>query len=96
MHITCGEHPYHSFWTKSGHFWSTGDPFQGPKGQIWDYLGPQNGLICSINGRLGALRGAPNLQKWTSDDFPVNICQLDYYVVFGAQSGLLQDLERGK
>ena len=45
---------------------------------------------------LGALRGAPNLQKWTSDDFPVNICQLDYYVVFGAQSGLLQDLERGK
>ena len=40
--------------------------------------------------------GAPKLQKWTSDDYPVNICQLDYYVVFGAQSGLLQDLERGK
>ena len=36
------------------------------------------------------------LQKLTSYAYPVNIGQLDYYVVFGTQSGLLQDLQRGK
>ena len=60
---------------------------------FWAFYGLKRGFISSYKGILEAPRGAPKLQKWTSDDYPVNICQLDYYVVLGAQSGLLQDLE---
>ena len=70
--------------------------FSGAKRQDQEYLGPQKDFICSYNGPLGTLRGAAKVQKWVSDSHPVNIGQLDHYVVFGTKSGAVQDFQRGK
>ena len=42
------------------------------------------------------LGGAPKVQKWVSDANPVNIGQLDHYVVFGTKYGAIQGFQRGK
>ena len=47
-------------------------------------------------GPLGATRGAQKVQKWVSDAYPGNIGQLDHSVVFGIQSGAVQDIRMGK
>ena len=47
-------------------------------------------------GPLGATRGAPKVQKSVSDAYPGNIGHLDHYVVFGTQSGAVQDILMGK
>ena len=46
MHCTRGDYPDGAFRTKSGLFGPSDDIFRGPKGQICDYLGRQNSLIC--------------------------------------------------
>ena len=70
--------------------------FSGAKRQDQEYLGPQKDFICSYNGPLGTPRGAPKVRKWVSDFHPVNIGQLDHYVVFGTKSGVIQGFHRGK
>ena len=35
-------------------------------------------------------------QKWVSDSYPVQIFQLDHYVVFETKSGAVFDFQRGK
>ena len=52
-------------------------------------------LICSRNDPLRAPRRAPRVQKWVGDANPVNLGQLDHYVVFGTESGAVQDFQRG-
>ena len=37
-----------------------------------------------------------NVQKWVSDAYPENTCQLDHCVVFGTKSGAVQNFQRGK
>ena len=69
--------------------------FSGAKRQDQEYLGPQKDSICSYNGPLGTPRGAPKVRKWVSDAHPVNIGQLDHYVVFGTKSGAVQEFWRG-
>ena len=54
---------------------------------FWDFLGFQNGSICSYNGHLGAHRGATKVQKLVNDAHPVNIERLGHYVVFVNKSG---------
>ena len=39
---------------------------------------------------------APIGQKWASDAYPVNISQLDQYVVFGTKSSAVQDFQGNK
>ena len=63
---------------------------------FWDFLGFQNGSICSYNGHLGAHRGATKVQKLVNDAHPVNIERLGHYVVFVNKSGALRDFQRGK
>ena len=70
--------------------------FSGAKRQDQEYLGPQKNFICSYNGPLGTPRGAPKVRKWVSDSHPVNIGQLDHYVVFGTKSGVIQGFQRGQ
>ena len=36
------------------------------------------------------------VQKWVSDANPVNIGELDHYVVFGTKSGVIQGFQRGQ
>ena len=57
-------------------------PFQGAKGQIGDYLGPQNGLFGNEITLWGPLVVPRQAQKWVIDTDLVNIGQLDHYVVF--------------
>ena len=59
-------------------------------------FGTSKRLDSPKNGPLGATRGAPKVQKWVSDAYPGNIGQLDHYVVFGIQSGVVQDIRMGK
>ena len=61
-----------------------------------EFLGFQKDFICSYNGPLGTPKGAPKVRKWVSDAYPVNIGQLDHYVLFGTKSGAAQDFQRGK
>ena len=77
-----GNQWYNAFWTLSMAF--------------WDLLGSQKGFICSYIGLLEAPRRAPKVLKWVSDVYPVNIGQLNQYVVFGTKSGALKDLQRGE
>ena len=60
------------------------------------FLGFQKGLICSYNGSFGAPREPPEVQKWVSHSYLVNIGQLDHYVVFGTKFGAVQDFQKGK
>ena len=69
------------------------DPIFGILGLSW----VQNGLFCSYNIPLGIPRGTTKrVQKWVSDAYPVNMGQLDQYVVFGTKSGAIQDFRTGK
>ena len=77
-----GNQWYNAFWTLSMAF--------------WDLLGSQKGFICSYIGLLEAPRRAPKVLKWVSDVYPVNIGQLNHYVVFGTKYSALQDFQRGK
>ena len=63
---------------------------------FWDFLGFQNGSICSYNGHLGAHRGATKVQNMVNDAHPVNIERLGHYVMFVNKSGALRDFQRGK
>ena len=77
-------------------YWTMWWPFRVSKGQIWDYLGPQNGSLYSWSAPLGAPWGAQKVQKWVSDNHLATIGQLDHYVVFGTKSGTVQDFQRCK
>ena len=70
--------------------------FSGAKGQDLGLFGASERLDLSTNGPLGAPRGAPKVLKWVIDAYPVNIGQLDHYVVFGSQSGAVQDFQLAK
>ena len=67
----------------------------GQKGRFRIIWGLKKGVICPSNSFLRTRRGAPKVQKWVSDANPVNIGQLDHYVVFETKSGAVQDLWRG-
>ena len=62
MYCTCGDRPYGAFRTKSGHFGPSDNFFQGPKGQICDYLGSQNGLIRWLMDLIESPGGPKSLQ----------------------------------
>ena len=58
----------------------------------WDFLRFQKGFMAywELPGE------APKVQKSVSDAYPDNIGHLDHYVVFGTQSGAVQDIQMGK
>ena len=68
----------------------------GQKGRFRIIWGLKKGVICPSNSFLRTLRGAPKVQKWVSDANPVNIGELDHYVVFGTKSGVIQGFQRGQ
>ena len=81
---TCGDHPDGVFWTKSGQFGPSDDHFRGQKARFRTILGLKTACLL-MKWPFGIPRGAPKVQKWVSDTYPVNITHLDHYVVFGTQ-----------
>ena len=63
---------------------------------FWDLPWSQKGFICSYIGLWEAPRRAPKILKGVSDANPVNIGQLDHFMVFGTKSGALQEFQGGK
>ena len=63
---------------------------------FWDLPWSQKGFVCSYIGLWEAPRRAPKILKGVSDANPVNIGQLDHFMVFRTKSIALQDFQRGK
>ena len=70
--------------------------FSGVKRPDHEQLGLQNSLICSYMDLWEYPGGPKRSKKEVSCAFPVNIGQLDCYIVFGIKSGAVQDIQRGK
>ena len=68
----------------------------GQKGRLRTIWGLKRALFAHLIAFWELLGGAPKVQKCVSDANPVNIGQLDHYVVFGTKSGALQDFQRDK
>ena len=96
MDITCGDHPYEAFWTNYWSLFVIQLPFSGTKKPDLGLFVASKRLDLIIKWPFGSSKGGPKLQLWISDAYPVNIGHLDHYVVFGTQSGLLQDFQKGK
>ena len=60
----------------------------------WDFLRFQKGFISRVMAYWELPGEAPKVQKSVSDAYPGNIGHLDHYVVFGTQSGAVQDKTR--
>ena len=63
---------------------------------FWDSLRFQKGFISRVMAFWELPGGAPKVPKSVSDAYPGNIGQLEHYVVFGTQSGAVQDIQMGK
>ena len=63
---------------------------------FWDFLRFQKGVISRVMDFWELPGGAPKVQQSVSDANPGNIGHLDHYVVFGTQSGAVQDIQMGK
>ena len=63
---------------------------------FWDFLGFRMGFFAHIIFLWESLGEPQRVQKWVSDAYPVNMGQLDQYVVFGTKSGAIQDFRTGK
>ena len=63
---------------------------------FWDFLRFQKGFISRVMAYWELPGESPKVQKSVSDAYPGNIGHLDHYVVFGTQSGAVQDIQMGK
>ena len=63
---------------------------------FWDFLGFRMGFFAHIIFLWESLGEPQRVQQWVSDAYPVNMGQLDQYVVFGTKSGAIQDFRTGK
>ena len=68
----------------------------GQKGRLRTIWGLKRALFAHLIAFWELLGGAPKVQKWVSDANPVNIGELDHYVVFGTKSGVIQGFQRGQ
>ena len=56
----------------------------------------QFGASKRLDLLIWELLGGPKVHKRVSDAYPVNLGQLNHYIVFGTKSGAVQDFQSGQ